>query len=554
MSTYFCTATVGRRGVAWRGLAVLLLAMVALTLGSADRADAAASSTTPCVSAPPPPHWNHVILLMFENHTWDQVIGAKDSRGNLLAPYITDLASKCGGSYSGTTGATPTNNWHDANYKVDGSFDGDYNSKPSYAVLTNGQSASVTGLVDDTYGTVANVDNIFNEARAAGLDAKSFYDGPSSTTPCASSNFDGGYHDPIRYYTDLGGQSSDPTTYCNTHDKTLTDFSTALNGGTLPAFSVILPTNGENMHDTTVSSIQTGDSWAKNFLPSVLDSAQYKSGDTAIFFLWDEETAIPNVLIAPSVIAGARVPTLSGNPVSHFSALRTFEEMLGLPLLGDAGKAPSLLGFFNGCASGGCTLPGPDTQAPSSPSNLTATKNTSSEVDLAWTASTDNVGVTGYNVLRNGAVIATVGGSTTTYADTSVAANASYTYTVTAFDAAGNVSQPSNSLTLTTPAAAADTTAPSAPTGLKANSVGGLQVNLNWNASTDNVGVTAYDIYRATGGGSFAVVGTVPGSTTAYSDSALAARTAYTYYVKARDAAGNVSGASNQASVTTKRR
>jgi len=54
------------------------------------------------------------------------------------------------------------------------------------------------------------------------------------------------------------------------------------------------------------------------------------------------------VLLAPSILPGSFVPSPLGNPVSHFSALRTWEEMLGLPLLGDTGRAPSLLGFFNG--------------------------------------------------------------------------------------------------------------------------------------------------------------------------------------------------------------
>jgi hypothetical protein len=279
---------------------------------------------------------------MFENHSYSQVIGAKTSTGALEAPYITNLASKCGSD----------TNWHDANYNVDGTTNGNYNSKPSYSVLTDGVSPTASGLIDDTYTTTSSVDNIYNEANKAGKSAKNYYDGPSSTTPCASSNFNGAYHDAIRYYTDLGGQSSTTSTYCNTHDKPLTQFMTDVNAGNLPAFSMILPTNCENMHScSTVSDvIANGDSWVSSFLPQFFDSAQYKSGDTALFFLWDEETPIPNILAAPSIAPGSKVPTPTGNPVSHFSALRTAEEMLGLPLIGNTGQAPSLLSFFNGGA------------------------------------------------------------------------------------------------------------------------------------------------------------------------------------------------------------
>jgi fibronectin type 3 domain-containing protein len=97
-------------------------------------------------------------------------------------------------------------------------------------------------------------------------------------------------------------------------------------------------------------------------------------------------------------------------------------------------------------------LPAPyeDNVAPSAPTGLTATAAGSSSVNLSWTASTDNVGVTGYNILRNGTKVGT--STTNSYTDNGLASNTPYTYTVTAFDAAGNVSQPSNSVNVTTPA------------------------------------------------------------------------------------------------------
>lgn len=99
----------------------------------------------------------------------------------------------------------------------------------------------------------------------------------------------------------------------------------------------------------------------------------------------------------------------------------------------------------------GTNTGGGDTQAPSAPTNLTAIATSSSQVNLSWNASTDNVGVTGYDVYRNGAI---VGSSTSTsYSDTGLTASTTYSYTVKARDAAGNVSAVSNTASGTTQSA-----------------------------------------------------------------------------------------------------
>jgi chitodextrinase len=162
-------------------------------------------------------------------------------------------------------------------------------------------------------------------------------------------------------------------------------------------------------------------------------------------------------------------------------------------------------------------------------------------VDLSWTASTDDVGVAGYAIFRNGTQIDTT--TTTSYSDTTVQASTSYSYTVTAYDAAGNTSPASNAATVTTPAAA-DTTPPTAPTNLTATASSATRVDLGWTASTDDVGVTGYQIFR---GGT--QIGT--STTTSYSDTTVKASTSYSYTVEASDAAGNTSGDSNTATVTT---
>ncbi|CAI6084088.1 fibronectin type III domain-containing protein [Cohnella sp. JJ-181] len=188
-----------------------------------------------------------------------------------------------------------------------------------------------------------------------------------------------------------------------------------------------------------------------------------------------------------------------------------------------------------------------DTTPPSAPAGLVSTAATDTTVSLWWNASTDNYSVTGYNIYRNGSLAgSTTGGATTWFTDTSLTPGTAYTYTVKAKDAAGNVSGTSNAVVATTTGNSSDTQAPTAPAALQSPSKTANSVTLSWTASTDNVGVTAYDVYRGS-----TLAGSTNGSTTTYTDSGLSAGTAYTYTVKARDAAGNVSAASGAVSVTT---
>ncbi len=94
-----------------------------------------------------------------------------------------------------------------------------------------------------------------------------------------------------------------------------------------------------------------------------------------------------------------------------------------------------------------------------------------------------------------------------------------------------------------------DTTAPTAPGRPAATEVTATAATLNWAAATDNVGVTAYEVLRATGSGAASVVGTVSG--TSYRATNLTASTSYTFTVRARDAAGNISAASPPLTLTT---
>ena len=184
-----------------------------------------------------------------------------------------------------------------------------------------------------------------------------------------------------------------------------------------------------------------------------------------------------------------------------------------------------------------------DTIAPSAPTSLAASGTTQTTTNLSWTASTDNVVVTGYDVYQG----ATLLGSTTTattYAVTGLTASTAYTFSVKAKDAAANISAASNVVNVST-LAALDTTAPSAPTSLAASGTTQTTTNLSWTASTDNVAVTGYDVYQGA-----SLLGSTTTATT-YAVTGLTASTAYTFSVKAKDAAANISAASNDVNVTT---
>ncbi|MEO6876423.1 MAG: fibronectin type III domain-containing protein [Opitutaceae bacterium] len=182
-----------------------------------------------------------------------------------------------------------------------------------------------------------------------------------------------------------------------------------------------------------------------------------------------------------------------------------------------------------------------DVSPPTVPGSLSATAVTVSSFTLHWVASTDNVAVTGYEIYRDGVLQGSTAPGTRLLAVTGVAPATAYAMTVRATDAAGNRSDQSTGFTVMTPA---DATAPSVPAGLVASGVGAGSFVLSWNASTDRVGVTRYEVLQnavsigVTTSLTMQVAGLIP-------------RTAYSMRVRAGDAAGNWSAQSSARLVTT---
>lgn len=243
-----------------------------------------------------------------ENHSLGQVIGASD------APVATAYSRQCGTATRYSQVGSP--------------------SLPNYIAATSG---ATQGIVDDA-GPASHpltVDNLFRQVRTAGKEERSYQEAmpaPCSLTPS------GRYavkHNPAAYYVGNGDRAA-----CQADDVPLGDLGRGsladdLAHGTLPAFAFVTPDLCNDTHDCPVA---TGDAWLGRWLPAIVSSSAYRAGRTAVFVVWDEDSPMPNLVIAPSVPAGTR----DAQPTSHLGLLRTTEELLGLPLLPGAAGAASL--------------------------------------------------------------------------------------------------------------------------------------------------------------------------------------------------------------------
>src|SRR5262245_27756330 len=175
-----------------------------------------------------------------------------------------------------------------------------------------------------------------------------------------------------------------------------------------------------------------------------------------------------------------------------------------------------------GCTASSNSSHTPDPPAgdtgPTTPANLQPTASSNTQVGLVWTASTDNIGVAGYQVDRcvgsgcaTFAQVATV--TVATFSDSGLLSGTSYGYRVRATDTSGNLSGYS-SIAYVTTTGTGDKQAPSAPSGLTATAASSAQIGLTWSASTDNVSVTGYQVERCSGASctAFAQVGTTSGA------------------------------------------
>lgn len=181
-----------------------------------------------------------------------------------------------------------------------------------------------------------------------------------------------------------------------------------------------------------------------------------------------------------------------------------------------------------------------DTTPPVGPASLSLSTQSVSQVNLSWPKATDNIGVTSYEIYRNGTKINMLSPQTTTYADSGLTAATSYTYKVVARDAAGNTSTGAQSSISTQQIS--DTTSPTVPSsitnGLSLDvAATAYYVNLNWTASSDAGGIKNYEIFR-----DGVSIGFSPN--TSFRDYNLKPDVYFSYEVRAIDNSGNTSAKS----------
>ncbi len=181
-----------------------------------------------------------------------------------------------------------------------------------------------------------------------------------------------------------------------------------------------------------------------------------------------------------------------------------------------------------------------DSEAPTVPTNVSISNETTFSLDVSWTASTDNVGVTSYNIYVDGNLNTSV--SSTSVTINGLNSNTTYAIRISAKDLADNESAQSTAVNGTT---LEDTQAPSVPTNVVISNETDTAFTVTWTASTDNTAVTGYDVY---------LDGNLNGSTTTattYDVSGLTPSTTYAVTVRAKDAVGNQSAASTPVNATT---
>jgi phosphatidylinositol-3-phosphatase len=290
---------------------VALSLLAALTGLSAPAASA--SGQTAC-NATTGTQITHVVWVVFENRSIGEVQGH--------APYLDTLAADCG----------LATNYHNITHP----------SLPNYIAMTSGTPLASLPTTDCPTFCPQSAPSIFAQSPSWGVYAESM---PSNCLTSDQRPYVV-HHTAAPYYTSL--------TNCDTNDVPLT----AMNTAALPAFSLIIPDVTHDMHPGS-SSVAAGDTWLASFLPNILNRAEYQAGSVAVFITWDEgglprhasncgnNTTDIGCQVALYVLAKVVTPgTTSTELLNHYGLLRTTEEILGYPLLGDAADANSMLSAF----------------------------------------------------------------------------------------------------------------------------------------------------------------------------------------------------------------
>lgn len=303
--------------------------------GAASSAAVLTSAATPTVTTSPcgwksvpPKTYDHVIWVVMENHSYKQVIGGPGTTARKTAPYLNQIADKCGLATKFRARTHP--------------------SLPNYIALTSGHT---WGLTRDCEPAVCaqKHPSIFGQLKRAGRGWRTYAE--SMNINCGLRSF-GRYaarHNPATYYPDV-------RTDCRKWDVpfgTLTGgrFLDDLRNNRLASLSLVVPDLCSDTHDCKTP---TGDAWLARVLPMVIASPAYRAGKTAVFITYDEGAGgtrgenclsagdeschIPTVVLAPAIKPGTRAST----SLNTYSMLKATEQMFGLPPLGVAAKSSTI--------------------------------------------------------------------------------------------------------------------------------------------------------------------------------------------------------------------
>jgi Phosphoesterase family len=273
------------------------------TTSTAPPIDPGGSPSGTCgATSAPPVTYRHIVVIVEENRRWTNVGGV----GFGSMPYLHSLATRC----------AVFADWTETNTTQ--------SSLTQYIGMTSGVNNKATVNDCSPSATCRSTDdNIFRQVRASGGTARTFVEG--ATTGCSAGG-NAAKHIPALYY--YGGTDHD---VCGAEVRPLGE----LDVNNLPTYAMIIPNLCNDGHDCANSVV---DSWAKSKLGSILYGANYRAGDTAVFVLYDEDHPVPNLEIAPTAYSG----TLTTPGAGHAAALRTWEQMLGLPVM-NQGALPTAI-------------------------------------------------------------------------------------------------------------------------------------------------------------------------------------------------------------------
>jgi phosphatidylinositol-3-phosphatase len=293
------------------GVFVASLAVGSAAAGKKTSRGAGAVLSEPCGTNPnPPARYKHVVWIVMENKGYSDVIGSSS------APYINSVAQQCGVATNFYAESSP--------------------SLPNYIAMTSGSTQGISDDDDPSSHRLA-VPSIFSQL---GGNWRALEESMPSRCRLSDAGLYGVRHNPAAYYTRIRRQ-------CVRRDVRLT-YPLNLSA----KFTFVTPNGCDDMHSCptapegeTAKQLRNGDTWLSTFLPRVLATPQYRSGSTAVFLTWDEDGGhIPTLVIAPSVTPG----TTSSDAFTHYSLLRTTEQMLGIrTYLGRASSARSMRGPFH---------------------------------------------------------------------------------------------------------------------------------------------------------------------------------------------------------------